>query len=480
MAGVVVVGLGPAGPELLTAATRAVVERVPCRFVRTARHPAASAVSPAVSFDDVYDRAATLDEVYARIVDALVEAADEHGEVLYAVPGSPLVAERTVVLLRADPRVEVTVLPALSYLDLAWPVLGVDPLAAGVRLVDGHRFAVEAAGERGPLLVAQTDSRDVLSSVKLAVEEWPETPVTVLQRLGLPDQAVFEVPWSELDRSFEPDHLTTLWVPSLAAPVGRELVQFHELVRTLRERCPWDREQTHQSLTRHLLEEAYEVLEAIEVLDGTTGDGSDELCEELGDLLFQIEFHATIAEQEGRFTMADVARGIHDKLVRRHPHVFGDVSADTADAVVTNWERIKQAEKGHTSVMEEVPGNLPSLLYATKVQKKAATVGFDWDDVHGALPKIAEELAELSAVLGDPDAARDELGDLLFAVVNVARHAGVDAEAALRAATAKFRQRFQQVEVLAAERGIELSVATLIELDALWDEVKAAEARRSG
>jgi len=367
------------------------------------------------------------------------------------------------------------VLPALSYLDLAWATLGVDPLAAGVRLVDGRRFAVSAAGERGPLLVAQCDSPSVLSDIKLSVNDGPAEPVVVLQRLGLPDEAVFPVAWDDLDRSFTPDHLTTLWIPELAVPVGASLVRFHELVRTLREQCPWDREQTHHTLTKHLLEEAYEVLEAIEAHDPDDPATDDHLAEELGDLLFQVEFHAVIAEQDGRFTMADVADGMHDKLVRRHPHVFGTVAADTADQVLANWEQIKKTEKGHASVMDGVAGNLPALLYAAKVQKKAAGVGFDWDDVHGALPKISEELHELAAVLDDPDAARDELGDLLFAVTNVARHAGVDPEAALRAATAKFRRRFQVVENLATERGVDLATAGLPVLDALWDEAKAAE-----
>ncbi|HEY1279063.1 MAG TPA: nucleoside triphosphate pyrophosphohydrolase, partial [Acidimicrobiales bacterium] len=377
----------------------------------------------------------------------------------------------TVELLRADGRVAVTVLPALSYLDLAWGALGVDPLAAGVRLVDGRRFAVEAAGASGPLLVAQCDSRAVLSDVKLAVDDDTEPgAVTVLQHLGLADQAVFEVAWDDLDRVVDPDHLTTLWIPSLEAPVGRELVRFHELVRTLRERCPWDREQTHRSLTSHLVEETYEVVDAIE-----SGD-DDHLAEELGDLLFQVEFHAVIAEQEGRFTMADVARGIHDKLVHRHPHVFGSVAADDAEQVLVNWEAIKRAEKGRTSLFDGIPGGLPALAYAAKVQRKAASVGFDWDDVDGALPKIGEEAAELAAVApSDGARAAEELGDLLFAVVNVARHLRVDPETALRAATVKFRTRFEAVEALAATRGQTLDALDLTALDALWDEVKKTE-----
>jgi tetrapyrrole methylase family protein / MazG family protein len=468
---VVIVGLGPAGPELVTAETVTAIERVPHRWLRTARHPSATLLAGAPTFDDRYDTSSSFEEVYAAIVDTVADAAARHGEVLYAVPGSPLVAERTVELLRADGRVTVTVLPALSYIDLAWGALGVDPLAAGVRLVDGRRFAVEAAGASGPLLVAQCDSRAVLSDVKLAVDDDAEPgAVTVLQRLGLPDQAVFEVAWHDLDRVVEPDHLTTLWIPSLEAPVGRELVRFHELVRTLRERCPWDREQTHRSLTSHLVEETYEVVDAIE-----SGD-DDHLAEELGDLLFQIEFHAVIAEQDGRFTMADVARGIHDKLVHRHPHVFGTVEADDAAQVLVNWEAIKRAEKGRTSLFDGIPGGLPALAYAAKVQRKAASVGFDWDGVDGALPKIGEEAAELAAVpAGDGVRAAEELGDLLFAVVNVARHVRVDPETALRAATVKFRTRFEAVEALAAARGQTLDVLDLAALDSLWDEVKATE-----
>ena len=466
MASVVVVGLGPAGPDLATAATLDALAVDRPRFLRTSRHPAAALVEDAVSFDEVYERARTLDDVYATIVDALVAAAADAGEVLYAVPGSPAVAERTVELLRADDRVDVTVVPALSFADLAWARLGVDPLASGVRIVDGRRFVVEAAGERGPLLVGQCDSRAVVSDIKVAVDDPPAT-VTVLQRLGLPDEAIVEVAWEDLDRAVEPDHLTSLYIESLAAPVAVELVRFNELVRTLRERCPWDREQDHRSLEKHLIEESYEVLEAIE-----SGDPA-QLEEELGDLLYQVFFHAVLAAEAGEYTIADVARGIHDKLVHRHPHVFGDVQADDADAVRANWEQIKKAEKGRASVMEGIPGALPALLYARKVQQKARSGGFDWSSAEDVYPKVEEELAEVRA-----DPSDEEVGDLLFSVVNLARHLGVDPESALRAATAKFRDRFAGVETLAAERGLDLAALDLAGLDALWDEVK--ERTRNG
>ena len=296
-----------------------------------------------------------------------------------------------------------------------------------------------------------------------------------------------ETTWSELDRTLEADHLTSIWIPMLAAPVGAEYVRFHQLARTLREQCPWDIEQTHESLVPYLLEETYEVVDALQALDPDDPATDDHLIEELGDLLYQIEFHATIAEQEGRFTIADVAMGVHDKLVRRHPHVFGidgeivDVGTGdgAVDQVLANWDDIKREEKQRTSVFDGIPRSMPSLAYAAKVGAKASKVGFDWTDVDGAFPKVVEETGELRTTIDDDDAVaqHDELGDLLFAVVNVARHLQIDPELALRAATDKFRARFEGVEQLATRRGIDLRATDLATLDALWDEVKSSEVK---
>jgi tetrapyrrole methylase family protein/MazG family protein len=421
---VVVVGLGPAGPDLVTAAARDAISHASVRFVRTERHPSSALVADAIAFDGVYESADTIDDVYVEIARRLTEAAHEHGEVLYAVPGSPAVGERTVELLReaaASGDIELTIVPALSFVDLAWARLGIDPVARSVRIVDAHQFAVDAAGERGPLLVGQCDSRAALSDVKLCLDlDGP--PIVVLQQLGTPDERIFEVARADLDRAVEPDHLTSLFIDSAAAPVASEVARFDELVHVLRERCPWDREQTHQSLTRHLLEETYEVLEALERLDPETGEGYHDLEEELGDLLFQICFHATLAGENGAFTLADVARTVHDKLVVRHPHVFGDASADTADAVMSTWEQRKKDEKGRESVFEGIPSSLPSLLYAHKVVRKAESVG-------APVPNPAE--------VEDADA----IGDALLAVVIAARALDVDPEAALRAAAVELRDR---------------------------------------
>jgi tetrapyrrole methylase family protein/MazG family protein len=480
---VVIVGLGPGPRNTVTQATLDAIDRIDVQFVRTKRHPTADLMPHATSFDSLYDTLPTFEDVYVAITEAVVAAAIKHGEVLYAAPGSPLILESSVAQLRADPRIEVQVLPALSFLDLAWEALGIDPVNAGVRLIDGHRFALEASGERGPLLVAQVHADWVLSDVKLSHESANgDEPVVLLHHLGLPDQRVEHTTWQELDRVLPADHLTTLYIPQMAEPVSGELARLHQLARTLREQCPWDREQTHDSLIKHLIEETYEVVDAIEALDADDPATDEAFIEELGDLLYQVEFHATIAEQQGRFSMADVARSIHDKLVRRHPHVFGDVVANSANEVVQTWDEVKRAEKksaevtaSSTSTFTGVAKSGPSLQYATKIQKRAADVGFDWPNADGAFEKIVEESAEIRqavALNSDPETVRMELGDLLFSVVNLSRHLGHDAEQALRGASDKFRHRFEQVEQLALSRKIDLANAPLEQLDALWDEVK--------
>ncbi len=480
-----VVGLGPAGPELITAETLKLINGADTVYLRTTRHPAAAAFPDATSFDDRYESESTFDDVYREIVADLVAAAHRSETVVYAVPGSPVVAERTVSLLREDAAVvsgEVTVVmhPALSFLDVAFTRLGVDPVTTGVRIVDAESFASSAAGERGPLLVAQCWSRAILSEIKLSAELPSGALVTVLYHLGLDDEQVIEVAWDELDRTFDPDHLTSLWIPTLAAPVASELVRLDELAHTLRERCPWDREQTHGSLARHLLEESYEVLEAIDDLatvdrmlnpdDGGGGAGvgagvvsaeTEEravahLEEELGDLLFQVYFHSTLAAESGRFTLADVARGVHDKLVARHPHVFGGVNAATADQVAANWETSKKAEKNRKSVTEGIPAALPALALATKLQRKGVAVGMklpglDDEASHLAIGMtvVAGGAAGMAGAAGrtglsgpvPPSGTTDDdkIGDLLFSLVNVARALGVDPESALRAKAAAFR-----------------------------------------
>ncbi|MGH9089728.1 MAG: MazG nucleotide pyrophosphohydrolase domain-containing protein [Acidimicrobiales bacterium] len=468
---VTVVGLGPAGPDLLTDAARRLLAGPGPVYLRTRRHPAAADFPDATAFDHHYETGGDFDTVYAAIVEDLVAAAARSEDaVVYGVPGSPLVAERTVELLRADPRVELTVVPSLSFLDVAWACLGIDPLAEGARLVDGTRFAEQAAGERGPLLVAQCWSTPVLSDIKLSldVEPGPDEPlVTVLHHLGLPDEQVTTVRWHELDRAIRPDHLTSLWMPELAAPVGRELVALDELAHRLRRDCPWDREQTHASLARHLLEESYETLDAIDELSRAEGAGDvggaaegaavAHLEEELGDLLFQVYIHSVLAAEKGRFTLADVARGIHDKLVARHPHVFGDTEARSAGAVESNWEALKKEEKGRQSVTDGIPLALPALALAAKLQRKAEAVpGFARSDLEGMQP-LLEALAVPDALpdtgsTSDGSATEGQsarlVGAALWTIADLARRRGVDPEAALRTRALASRQEIRAAEGL--------------------------------
>jgi tetrapyrrole methylase family protein/MazG family protein len=473
---VVVVGLGPAGADWLLPAARRALDTASVRYVRTARHPAvvdlAAAGMELTSFDSVYDAAPDLERAYEQMVDVLVEAARDR-DVVYAVPGHPLVAERTVVMLQE--RVAVEILPGLSFAELAWARLGVDPMTRGARVVDGRDLeSVEIAG---PTLVAQCDNRFVLSDVKLSLLEHfaPETPVTVLQRLGTADERVVVVPLVELDRSVEPDHLTSLYVdvPVRAHEGAVEFARLVQLTRRLRDPggCPWDAEQTHRSLTRYLVEESYEVIEAVDGLPAR--DAYDDLADELGDLLYQVVFHAAIAEEDDAFTIADVARGIHEKLVRRHPHVFGDVVANEPAAVVRNWEQIKKDEKGRTSIVEGITEGLPSLLYAHKLFSKAASVGLDPGSLDEALDRIDAAVARMRASATDAD-LDTALAQLLAAAVVVARASGLDAESALRAWAGRYRARFEAMERLAIDRGLDLASLDQATIAALWLEASPA------
>ncbi len=430
---ITVVGLGPGDPGLITGQTLAAIEEHPTRFLRTTRHPSAHLVPGAQSFDSIYESADTFAAVYEAITERLLTAAAAE-PVIYAVPGSPLVLERTVQLLRQS-GAELRVLPAVGFLDVVWERLGIDPVEASVRLIDGHTFSTSAAGQTGPLLVAHTHANWVLSEIKLAVDATDETTAIILQGLGTPNEVIQEVAWSDLDRSIEADHLTSVYIPVLETPVAHELMQSVELIHRLRRDCPWDAEQTHQSLRRHLVEETYEVLDAIDGLEQGGAPAYEHLEEELGDLWFQVLFHSELAGEAGQFTIADVARGIHDKLVSRHPHVFGEAVAADAAAVLENWEQAKLAEKNRTSVMDGIPEGLPALTFAEKVLKKGMrSVPVDIGESQ------LRELAQLDHM------SEESVSRALLAIVELARRHNIDPEGALRVAVKEARDRFKAVE----------------------------------
>jgi tetrapyrrole methylase family protein/MazG family protein len=486
---VVVVGLGPAGLDLLLPAARSEIDRVPVRFARTERHPAITELLAAgltfETFDAAYETAADFEELYPAIVASVIDAARDHGEVLYAVPGNPGVAERTVPLLRAaaGSELEVVVVPGLSFVDLAWTRLGRDPMA-GVHIVDAQDFVPAVAGRSGPILVGHCISPMVLSDLKLVLLDAldAETPVVILQRLGLPDECITTVALSELDRSVTPDHLTSVFVDAGERSVAGDVARLLALAQRLRGPggCPWDAAQTHHSLTRYLLEEAYETVEVLELLPDDAPAGEVDLDayarveDELGDVLFQVVFHSILAAEAGAFDLGDIANGVHDKLVRRHPHVFGDAEADTPDAVLANWEQIKKAERSSSSLVDGISPGLPSLLYAHKLYRKAASVGLEPDVDTDGLVLMTDALDRLRQVAG-PGAAEAALGDLLAGAVVVARANGVDAESSLRGWTARFRDRFVRMEERAARDGVELSTTSAAHVRELWDHVEEDE-----
>jgi len=470
---VVVVGLGPAGADLLLPAARAALERVPVRFVRTARHPAVDDLAAdgitLEPLDLLYDQADDLDTVYAAIASRVVEAAGEQGEILYAVPGSPTIAERSVELIRTA-GIDVELIPGISFVDLAWWRLGIDPMH-GARVVDARSFAVDAAGSSGPMLLAQCDSRLVCSEVKLALLDSlpPDHEVTVLQRLGLPDERVFTVALADVDRDVEPDHLTSLFVDTGSTAVGPELARLLALTERLRGPggCPWDAAQTHHSLRRHVLEEAYEVVEAIEDLPAEAPKGDippgayDALEDELGDLLFQVMIQSVLASEAGAFTVADVARAVHTKLVRRHPHVFGDVRVNDASEVVTNWEQIKKAEKDDASLVAGVSPGLPALIATQKLFRKGASIGL--------APELDLGDATRRLAAADAEGFEAALGSALAAAVALGRARDVDAESALASWARRYKEQFRRMEHLAADAGVDLAQADAGQVRELWD-----------
>ncbi|HWI53873.1 MAG TPA: nucleoside triphosphate pyrophosphohydrolase [Symbiobacteriaceae bacterium] len=484
---ITIVGLGPGSPGHLTVGALDALKSGRPVLLRTAIHPTVDALrAMGVQFatcDDLYERAHSFEAVYQAVAERVLQ----HEDVVFAVPGHPLVGESSVKLIVARSPERVEFITGPSFLDTLLITLGLDPVD-GMELLDALQLDRRLPSGDLPAVIMQLHSRGVASDAKLSLmERYPDDhPAILVRAAGVPgEERRVECLLHELDHYDWVDYLTTLYLPPLkqSRPIEANprrwaparwpvdpLVEVMARLRAPEGGCPWDQEQTHESLRKYLLEEAYEVVEAID-----RGD-PDDICEELGDVLLQVAFHAQVARENGTFDLHDIVQGITEKLVRRHPHVFGDVEAKTAEDVTRNWEAIKRQEKGDRapeSLLKGISTALPALSRAGEVQKKAAKVGFDWDDIAGPVAKVREELAEVLAAT--PDEQEGEVGDLLFAVVNLARMLKVDPELALSGTTAKFIRRFQHIERRAAEQGRVLSEMTLSDMDLLWDEAKQAE-----
>lgn len=464
-----IIGLGPGTLDRLPVPVRALLlDEEWAVIARTVHHPAAAelaALRDVVFCDDLYEVADTFSDVYAAITQKVVDMSADR-PVVYAVPGSPTVGEFAVKQIVSTASA-VEIVPGESFVDAILCEMRYDPFDRGLQILNGHALPDPLILDK-PSIIGHLDTpetlADVLDAVGRVIPE--DAEVTLLSGLGAPDaKVVVDVP-NTFDLGLA-GLRTSLFVD--VEPGG--LVGAIEVMRRLREECPWDQEQTHQSLVKNLVEETYELIEAIGRLprDGEDWVAYAAVEDELGDVLLQVLFHEAIAREQGAFDIDGVAEVLRQKLVRRHPHVFGDTEVAGASDVKQNWDRIKVEESGGPSgsVFDGVPTGLPALQRATKVQNRAAKVGFDWPTAADVIPKVTEELSELERALGGHGDVEAEMGDLVFTIVNLARHLGIDPELALARANDTFESRFRSME-----QDGPLADLDLDELNQRWERAK--------
>lgn len=476
-----VVGLGPGSKESMTLGALEILKNSPNIYFRTSIHPTVEYIREMnikfETYDNRYENCNSFDEVYNSIAVDLVEKHKTIDDIVYAVPGHPLVAEKSVNILLElceKENIECKIIPAVSFVDAVMEALHIDPVQ-GVKIVDAFDMRNQILDKRTGIIITQVYDKFIASEVKLLLSEYysDEFEIFFVRAAGVEGlESIRKIKIYELDRQEDIDYLTSLYVPkcSEAAVDFYDLLQVMERLRG-ENGCPWDIEQTHESLKKCLIEECYETIEAIDKEDDNM------LIEELGDVLLQVVFHAQIGKDEGYFNINDVINAITSKLIKRHPHIFSDTKVEGSEEVLQNWDEIKKEEQGHkthTDILKHVPKNLPSLMRAEKVQKKAAKVGFDWNDVEPALDKVLEEYYEVKDVYKSKNQSKilEEIGDLIFATVNVARFLDIDPENAVNYTIEKFIKRFKFIEDSALEKGMSLESMTLEQMDELWNEAK--------
>ena len=481
-----IMGLGPGAYEALTIGALKELKNNKNIYFRTEKHPTVDFLKDEgikfESYDHAYEKYDSFDDVYKYIAEDLITKIKDDEDLIYAVPGHPLVAEKSVVNLIElckENNIQYEVLPAVSFVDAMMEALQVDPIE-GVKIIDAFDMKNQILDKRIGTIITQVYNKFIASEVKLRLLEGYEddTEIIFVRAAGVEGlESIRKIPLYELDWQEDIDYLTSIYIPK---DLGnkKDFQDLLDIIETLRNPggCPWDREQTHESLKSALLEECYEVIDAIENED----EDEDALIEELGDVLLQVVFHASIGKEDGYFDIMDVIGGISNKMINRHPHVFGNEEANTSEQVLVNWDEIKKEEKGIKTLTEEMQNiakSLPATTRAYKVQKKAKKVGFDWDDVNYAMDKVKEELNEIKEVYNceDKSIIEGEVGDLLFACINVARFLEVDGELALDKTIKKFIKRFSYIENEAIKNNKNLKDMTLEEMDKLWEEAKTSE-----
>lgn len=444
-------------------------------YVRTMDHPVVKELMREEvhfqSFDNIYEAHDQFETVYETIVKNLLESAEKE-PIIYAVPGHPMLAEKTVQLLLDHEEAEVSISGGQSYLDAMFTSLRIDPVE-GFQFIDANVFTRDDLSYQQHIVFCQVYDAFVASEVKLTLlEDLPaDYMITVIEAAGTANEKKQTIPLEELDRMEGISNLTSVYV----APVPDSLLQhtfpcLRDVIRTLREPggCPWDRKQTHTSLRKYLLEETYELIDAIEKED------DEAITEELGDVLLQVMLHSQIGEDNGYFSVDDVINRLTKKMIHRHPHVFGDGEE------TKSWDELKTEEKqmdAHHSLLDTVIWQGPALETAETLQYQTAKVGFDWENKHDLWDKFVEEKQEfIEALEKDLEhEAEMEFGDILFVLANIARREGIQPEIALNRANKKFHARFSSMEQAALEEGKSLKQMTFQELNTLWDQAKRKE-----
>jgi tetrapyrrole methylase family protein/MazG family protein len=479
---ITVVGLGAGDFNQITMGTYQLLKDAETLYLRTKDHPVIRNLEKErisfASFDELYEQHESFQEVYDSIVAFLIEKACSQN-IVYAVPGHPLVAEQTVQMLlerQDESGVNVVIKGGQSFIDPILTTLRIDPIE-GLQLLDGTSLRKEELQLEQHIIIAQVYDSFVASEIKLTLmERYPDDyQVVIVTAAGSSEERIQSVKLLELDRIVGLNNLTAVYVPPVQDEtfLEREFYTLRKVIQILRgpDGCPWDQKQTHHSLKKYLIEETYEVLEAIDEED------DEHLVEELGDVLLQVLLHAQIGEDEGYFTIDDIIGVLTRKMIRRHPHVFGESKLDTAEEVKQSWDEIKKEERDNAqpdSLLTGVTKGLPSLYRAYEYQKKAAKVGFDWDEVEPIWEKVREELKEFQQALktDNDKEIEGEFGDILFALVNLARYYKIDPEQALESTNRKFYERFVYIERALQTQNAKFEEMNLDQLDALWEKAK--------
>ncbi len=477
----IVVGMGAGSKEFLTLEAYKVLSGSKLVYARTLKHPVVDyLIDEGVnfeSFDYLYDKLDNFDRVYEAIVNNILDKLKEE-DVVYAVTGNPFVAERTVEILDEKSKqlgFDVEYIYGTSFIDAIINSLRKDPVY-GLRIQDALRLDKFIPSIREDNVFVQVYDKLVASELKIELSKYylDTHMVKIIKRAGIPnEEKIIDIELYKLDRVDEFDHLTSVYVPAYKDDTKYTFFDFVKIIEILRSPngCAWDRKQNHDTMKNALIEECYEVLDAIDRYD------IDNMVEELGDVLLQVVFHAQIGSEDGYFNIDDIVQAVSEKMVKRHPHVFGDMNIDDADEVLKNWDKIKREEKNQefqSDVMSDLPKLMPTLLRAEKIQKLAAKLGFDWDDSKGAMLKLREEIDEVNHELqaGNKDELAKEIGDVIFSIVNVARMEKINPEIALESTNRKFIERFRFIEQELKTQNKNMSDMDLEQLDLLWEKAK--------